>query len=86
MKRITVIFLVFSLVLLCSCKNEQKQSAVVTNKEASDITVYVTKTGKCYHTSECTSLNKSKIEKTLSFAAEKYRPCQLCYPPVISEE
>ncbi len=48
-----------------------------------DTTVYVTKTGKCYHSSGCSSLSKSKIETTLESASSKYSPCSKCKPPVL---
>ena len=48
-----------------------------------DRTVYITKTGKCYHESYCSSL-KSSIETTLSSAVERgLRPCSKCNPPTL---
>jgi hypothetical protein len=42
-------------------------------------TVYVTKTGSKYHTSNCSSLRKSNIEMNLKDALDKgYTPCSLC--------
>ena len=44
-------------------------------------TVYVTKTGKKYHTENCSSLSKSKIAIELKEAIEKgYTPCSKCKP------
>lgn len=44
--------------------------------------VYITKTGKKYHTSGCSSLRKSKIPITLAEAKAKgYTPCSRCRPP-----
>jgi hypothetical protein len=49
-------------------------------------TVYVTKTGKKYHTSNCSSLRSSSIPITLSEANQKgYGPCSRCDPPIYSE-
>jgi hypothetical protein len=49
-------------------------------------TVYVTKTGKKYHTSNCSSLRSSSIPITLSEANQKgYGPCSKCDPPIYSE-
>ncbi len=48
-----------------------------------DTTVYVTKTGKCYHSSGCSSLSKSCIETTLESASAKYSPCSKCKPPTL---
>lgn len=50
---------------------------------ADDEIVYVTKTGKCYHRENCSSLRSSKIAMKLSEAAAKYRPCKVCKPPVL---
>ena len=47
-------------------------------------TVYVTKTGEKYHTSGCSYLRKSKIEKDLSTAVDEgYEPCSRCNPPTL---
>lgn len=46
-----------------------------------DTTVYLTKTGDCYHAEGCSSLRKSKIETTLKNAVDKgYSPCSKCKP------
>ena len=48
----------------------------------SDITVYITKTGKKYHTADCSLLRESKISIELSEAkARGYEPCKSCNPP-----
>ena len=45
-------------------------------------TVYVTKTGKKYHSANCTYLSKSKIETNLPDAiARGYTACSKCNPP-----
>lgn len=44
-------------------------------------TVYITKSGKKYHTEDCSSLSKSKIAIDLKEAIEKgYSPCNKCKP------
>ncbi len=43
--------------------------------------VYVTYTGKKYHTYGCRYLNKSCIETTLDDANNFYEPCSRCHPP-----
>ena len=49
-----------------------------------DTVVYITKTGKCYHSDGCSSLSKSKIETTLQKAVDKgYTACSKCKPPVL---
>lgn len=54
-----------------------------TNVYAADSdTVYITKTGNCYHRSNCSSLRRSKIATTLKEAiADHYSPCSNCEPP-----
>lgn len=48
----------------------------------SGTTVYITNTGKKYHTDGCRYLKKSKIAISLSDAkAEGYEPCKVCNPP-----
>jgi hypothetical protein len=45
------------------------------------VTVYVTRTGKKYHSSGCRYLRKSKIPVTLKEAKRQYEPCKVCRPP-----
>ena len=45
------------------------------------ITVYVTRTGKCYHRAGCRYLRKSRIPISLKEAKKRYRPCSVCNPP-----
>ena len=53
-------------------------------QDASEITVYVTKTGSKYHCSGCQYLRKSKIAISLQDAVDQgYGPCSVCSPPVI---
>ncbi len=44
-------------------------------------TVYVTKSGKKYHSKGCTSLRVSSIPLDLSEAIGRYSPCKNCNPP-----
>ena len=45
-------------------------------------TVYITKTGKKYHTATCRYLSKSKIPISLKDAKAKgFTPCSVCKPP-----
>ncbi len=46
-----------------------------------EITVYVTRTGKCYHRAGCRYLSRSKIPMPLRKAKQRYRPCSVCNPP-----
>ena len=44
-------------------------------------TVYLTRTGECYHRSWCSSLRKSRIPTTVYDARKRgYRPCRICNP------
>lgn len=48
-------------------------------------TVYITKTGECYHTGSCSYLRQSKIAVTLEYAVNRgYRACSRCHPPALS--
>ncbi len=48
-------------------------------------TVYITKTGKKYHTQDCSYLRNSSYNIELKDAIEKgYSPCSRCKPQVIS--
>ncbi len=56
------------------------QRPVATEKQ--NVTVYITKTGSKYHTSNCRYLSKSKIPISLSTAkTQGYGPCSVCNPP-----
>lgn len=45
-------------------------------------TVYITATGECYHSSDCSSLQYSKRGVTLEKAVnDGYRSCKRCEPP-----
>ena len=56
-------------------------AAAPASSSGSDPTVYLTKSGKCYHADGCASLKKSKIETTLSKAVAKgYTACSKCHP------
>lgn len=47
-----------------------------------DLTVYITRTGECYHESGCSSLRYSKYPRTLEKAVQSgYRSCNNCDPP-----
>lgn len=46
-----------------------------------ETTVYITRTGKKYHRSNCQYLSRSKIATTKSEAVKnKYEPCKVCKP------
>lgn len=65
-----------------STTSTQTQTPAQGQTEKKEITVYVTDTGKKYHTAGCSSLSKSKIPMSLSDAkAAGYTPCGRCNPP-----
>ena len=48
--------------------------------------VYITRTGKKYHSENCRYLSQSKIPISLKEALEKgYTPCSVCGPPYLGE-
>ena len=50
-------------------------------------TVYITKTGKKYHTENCSYLRKSSIPIDLKDAVGRgYTPCSRCSPPILTGE
>lgn len=68
-----IVCFVFTLFLLLSCVSAYN----------GNVTVYVTRTGKCYHRDRCTYLH-SRIEITLEDAVnQEYRPCSRCHPPLL---
>lgn len=65
----------------------EQEAATKANSEApatqqSDPIVYITNTGKKYHTGSCRTLKDSKIEKHLSEVKGSYGPCGICNPPM----
>ena len=64
-------------------------SAVVRSSEITEtapptsenVEVYVTRTGKKYHSDGCSSLRRSKIPISLAEAKQKYGACSRCSPP-----
>lgn len=61
--------------------------AVASAYSDNDPTVYITKTGKKYHTATCSYLGESKTGIKLSEAVERgYTPCSRCNPPVLEKQ
>lgn len=57
-------------------------SPSTSNTDTQSITVYITRTGECYHRGSCYHLRQSKIATTLSQAKSiGYRACSHCSPP-----
>ena len=63
-------------------QQEQAGQQVPNIPSRSELTVYVTKTGKKYHNESCSHLRISKRAILLSDAvAQEYTPCSRCSPP-----
>ncbi len=57
------------------------ESAPSVKAGAEEVTVYITRTGECYHRGDCRYLHSSKIPILKSKAiAQGYRPCKVCRP------
>ena len=74
------------IIFLLAISTAVSMSGISSYAASSDTTVYITKTGKCYHNSGCSSLSKSCIETTLGEASGKYSPCSKCKPPVLDND
>ncbi len=62
-------------------ESEVELESQIVNDDIS-VVVYITKTGKKYHSDWCRYLSKSKIETTLENAMNSgYTPCSKCGPP-----
>lgn len=62
-------------------KVSPKDSPQVSSQTSESNTVYVTKTGKKYHTSGCSYLRRSSIPMSLADAVNStYSPCSVCNP------
>jgi cytochrome c5 len=72
------VFMLASVAAIIPAREPAPQQQVQTKEQ----TVYVTKTGKKYHTATCRYLAKSKIPMSLKDAKTKgYTPCSVCRPP-----
>ena len=61
-------------------RSTSASTAIAQPMAASD-TVYITKTGSCYHRATCSCLRKSKIQTTRGEAEKQgLRPCKRCNP------
>lgn len=82
---IRYLFLLLTLVVLSStkCSHDKTAASTQDSTAARTSTVYITTSGKKYHTGNCRSVKKSKIPISLPDAVAKgYEPCKLCHPPV----
>ena len=62
-------------------KDKQESKAAPVKDDNISYTVYITKTGDCYHSSNCGYLSRSKISISKAAAVSQgYRPCSRCNP------
>lgn len=65
-----------------STTNSKATSTIKASTSTKSTTVYITDTGKKYHTSGCGYLSRSKHAISLKDAkARGYTPCSRCHPP-----
>lgn len=60
--------------------NSSPEKKVITTQNKS-VTVYITESGKKYHSDGCRYLKKSKISISLNNVKEGYEPCSVCGAP-----
>ena len=79
---LTLIFILVALATGPAITVAQQPAPQPQQTQTKEQTVYVTKTGKKYHTATCRYLAKSKIPMSLKDAKTKgYTPCSVCRPP-----
>ena len=82
MRRAITLILVFLALLAVPATLPSQPPALQQQTETKEITVYITRTGKKYHTATCRYLSRSKIPIALKDAkANGYTPCSVCNPP-----
>ena len=68
----------------CSCENRRNSSDISFGKQMSlEPIVYITQTGRKYHTYTCKFLQEHNIENKFAIyldgAEKNYNPCGVCY-------
>ena len=58
---------------------------VLAETQEESIIVFVTKSGRAYHSDGCRYLSNSKILIDFEKANQQYKPCSVCRPPFIAE-
>ena len=75
-----VLVIVLLLVQCGSASKNSNKSSVVFD-DPTDVTVYVTPTGKKYHREDCSTIRKNKTALTMQEAIDKgYGACKVCKP------
>jgi hypothetical protein len=85
MKRLLTLVLSIFLFTFIACTAPANAPTSADNpsieRDANEVTVYVTRTGNKYHRGSCQYLRQSKFPMPLSEAKRKYAPCSVCRPP-----
>ena len=81
MKKITIFPII--LLLLIFSIGCQKETQEISFFESQYTTVYITRTGECYHKSGCQYLAQSQYAFKLSEVYKRYRACSVCKPPIV---
>jgi hypothetical protein len=82
MRRLLTLVLAFLLLGAGVAIQPSQQPTPPAKTQTQEQTVYITKTGKKYHTATCRYLSKSKIPISLKDAkAQGYTACSVCNPP-----
>jgi len=83
-----LLVLITSVLAGCQQENDMRENLNIGQGANQDIsqTVYITRTGKKYHQSDCQYLRQSKIPVSLSEAIDRgYEPCSVCNPPELDQ-
>jgi competence protein ComEC len=82
MRRILTLVLAFLLLGASVAIQPSQQPSPPAKTQTKQQTVYITNTGKKYHTATCRYLSHSKIPISLKDAkAQGYTACSVCKPP-----
>jgi len=82
MGRFLTLVFVASMLLCVPAITPAQQPTPQQRTQTKEQTVYITRTGRKYHTATCRYLAKSKIPISLKDAkANGYTPCSVCRPP-----
>lgn len=82
MRRLTTVVLALFMLGVGAAPMVAQAPAPQQQPQTKEQTVYITRTGKKYHTATCRYLSRSKIATSLKDAkANGYTPCSVCKPP-----
>lgn len=82
MRRLLTLVLAVCMLSVAAAPVVAQAPAPQQQPQTKEQTVYITKTGKKYHTATCRYLSRSKISTSLKDAKSNgYTPCSVCKPP-----